>query len=46
MKVSELIKLLEKMPQYNVVKMDDGKYVLDPTEVELDSREYVIIRSS
>lgn len=44
MKVYELIELLEKMPQFNVVKLDDGKYVNDVSEVELDSREYVIIR--
>ncbi|WP_170169229.1 hypothetical protein [Mesobacillus subterraneus] len=44
MKVYELIKLLQKMPKYNVVKFDDGKYVQDIEEVELDSREYVIIR--
>lgn len=44
MKVYELIELLKKMPQYNVVKLDDGEYVNDVKEVELDEREYVIIR--
>jgi hypothetical protein len=44
MKVYELIELLKKMPQFNVVKLDDGKYVNDIEEVELDEREYVIIR--
>jgi sporulation protein YlmC with PRC-barrel domain len=44
MKVYELIELLKKMPQYNVVKLDDGEYVNDIKEVELDEREYVIIR--
>jgi hypothetical protein len=44
MKVYELIKLLEKMPQFNVVKLDDGEYVNDVDEVELDERGYVIIR--
>jgi hypothetical protein len=44
MKVYELIELLKKMPQFNVVKLDDGKYVNDIETVELDEREYVIIR--
>lgn len=44
MKVYELIDLLSRMPQLNVVKLDDGKYVNDVEEVELDDREYVIIR--
>ena len=44
MKVYQLIELLKQMPQYNVVKLDDGKYVNDVDEVELDDREYVIIR--
>jgi hypothetical protein len=44
MKVHELIELLKKMPQYNVVKIDDREYVNDVEEVELDSRDYVIIR--
>lgn len=44
MKVYEIIKLLEKMPQFNTVKLDDGEYVNDVDEVELDERDYVIIR--
>lgn len=44
MKVYELIELLQKMPQFNTVKLDDGEYVNDIKEVELDDREYVIIR--
>lgn len=44
MKVYELIELLKKMPQYNVVKIDDSEYVNDVSKVELDDREYVIIR--
>lgn len=43
MKVHELIKLLENMPQMNVVKLDDGEYVNDVKAVELDDREYVVI---
>jgi sporulation protein YlmC with PRC-barrel domain len=44
MKVYELIELLEKMPQFNVIKLDDGEYVNHVSEVELDERDYVIIR--
>jgi hypothetical protein len=44
MKVYELIELLKKQPQYNVVKLDDGEYVNDVKEVEADARDYVIIR--
>lgn len=44
MKVYELIELLKKMPQYNVVKLDDGEYVNDVETVESDERDYVIIR--
>jgi hypothetical protein len=44
MKVYELIELLKKMPQFNTVKLDDGEYVNDVNEVELDERDYVIIR--
>ena len=44
MKVYELIAILNKMPYYNVVKLDDKEYVSDVDEVELDDREYVIIR--
>lgn len=45
MKVYELIKLLEKMPQFTVVKMDNGEYLDDVEEVEQDTdREYIIIR--
>lgn len=44
MKVYELIELLKKMPQFNVVKLDDGEYVNNVSEVELDERGYVIIR--
>jgi hypothetical protein len=43
-KVYELIDELKKMPPFNVVKLDDGQYVNDVDEVELDDREYVIIR--
>lgn len=44
MKVYELIKLLEEMPQFNTVFIDDGEYVNHIDEVELDDRNYVIIR--
>jgi hypothetical protein len=44
MKVYELIEELKKMPQFNVIKLDDGEYVNDVEEVELDGRGYVIIR--
>jgi hypothetical protein len=44
MKVYELIEELKKMPQFNVIKLDDGEYVNDVDEVELDERGYVIIR--
>jgi sporulation protein YlmC with PRC-barrel domain len=44
MQVHELIELLKKMPQYKTVYLDDGKYVNDVKEVELDDRDYVIIR--
>lgn len=44
MKVYELIEELKKMPQFNVVKLDDGEYVNDIDEVESDDRGYVIIR--
>jgi hypothetical protein len=44
MKVYELIEQLKQMPQFNVVKLDDGQYVNDVEEVELDERGYVIIR--
>jgi hypothetical protein len=44
MKVYELIEELKKMPQFNVIKLDDGEYVNDVEEVELDDRGYVIIR--
>ncbi|SLL37384.1 Uncharacterised protein [Mycobacteroides abscessus subsp. abscessus] len=44
MKVYELIEQLKKMPQYNIVKLDDGKYVNDIEDVELDSRDYVVLR--
>jgi hypothetical protein len=44
MRVYELIELLKKQPQYNVVKIDDGEYVNDVKLVECDSRDYVIIR--
>ena len=44
MKVYELIAILNKMPLCNVVKLDDKEYVNDIDEVELDDREYVIIR--
>lgn len=44
MKVYELIEELKKMPQFNVIKLDDGEYVNDISEVELDDRDYVIIR--
>jgi sporulation protein YlmC with PRC-barrel domain len=44
LKVYELIEELKKMPQFNVVKLDDGEYVNDVEQVELDEREYVIIR--
>ena len=44
MKVYELIEELKKMPQFNEVKLDDGKYVNDIEQVELDERDYVIIR--
>jgi hypothetical protein len=44
MKVYELIDLLKQMPQFNTVYLDDGEYVNDVKEVELDGRKYVIIR--
>ena len=44
MKVYELIEELKKMPQFNVVKLDDREHVNDVEEVELDDRGYVIIR--
>lgn len=44
MKVYELIKILEKMPQFNEVKIDDREYVNDVEKVESDERDYVIIR--
>lgn len=44
MKVYELIEQLKKMPQFNVVKLDDGEYVNDVDFVEADERDYVIIR--
>lgn len=44
MKVYELIEELKKMPQFKVVKLDDGEYVNNVDEVELDDRDYVIIR--
>jgi len=45
MKVYQLINLLKEMPQHLDVKTDDGKYVHDPSTVEKDSRDYVIIRN-
>lgn len=44
MKVYELIEQLKNMPQFNDIKLDDGQYINDIKEVELDEREYVIIR--
>lgn len=44
MKVYELIEELRKMPRFAVVKIDDREYVNDIKEVELDDRDYVIIR--
>jgi hypothetical protein len=44
MKVYELIEKLKKVPQFYIVKLDDWQYVNDVDEVELDEREYVIIR--
>lgn len=44
MKVYELIELLKQQPQFKDVKLDDGKYVNDVDTVELDGRDYVIIR--
>ncbi|EWG08601.1 hypothetical protein LG291_26805 (plasmid) [Cytobacillus firmus] len=44
MKVYELIELLKEMPQFNVVKLNDEEYVNDVEEVELDDRDYIIIR--
>lgn len=44
MKVFELIEELKKMPQLNVVKVDDREYVNDVAKVELDDRGYVVIR--
>jgi hypothetical protein len=45
MRVYELIDELKKMPQFLVVKIDDGEYACDVSEAELDDeREYVIIR--
>ena len=44
MKVYELIELLKQMPQFKTVKLDDGEYVNDVDFVELDDRDYVIIR--
>ena len=44
MKVYELIELLKKMPQFNNVYMDDGKYLNEIEDVELDDRKYAIIR--
>ncbi|WP_185923403.1 hypothetical protein [Brevibacillus brevis] len=46
MMVYELIELLKKMPQTATVKTDNGKYLEDPEDVELDERDYVIIRNS
>lgn len=45
MRVYQLIEELKKMPQFNTVKLDDGEYVNDIDQVELDDdRDYVIIR--
>ncbi|MDX8367809.1 hypothetical protein [Cytobacillus sp. IB215665] len=45
MRVHELIEELQKMPQFNVVKIADSEYVNDVREVEFDDgREYVIIK--
>ncbi|MEK4824568.1 hypothetical protein NSS71_08415 [Niallia sp. FSL W8-0951] len=44
MRVYELIALLQKEPQFNKVKIDDGQYVNDIEEVETDHRDYTIIR--
>lgn len=44
MKVYELIEELKKMPRFNVVKVDDREYVNDVKKVELDARDYVVIR--
>jgi hypothetical protein len=44
MKVYELIEKLKKEPQFNDVKIDDGEYVNDVSEVETDERDYTIIR--
>lgn len=44
MKVYELIEQLKNMPQFHDIKLDDGQYINDIKEVELDEREYVIIR--
>lgn len=44
MKVWQLIEQLKKMPQHADVRTDDGKYLYDPSHVEQDPREYVIIR--
>lgn len=44
MKVYELIELLKKMPQFNTVYLDDGKYLNSVDDVELDDRGYVIVR--
>ncbi|MFX3631878.1 MAG: hypothetical protein ACE3L7_07335 [Candidatus Pristimantibacillus sp.] len=45
MKVWELIELLKTMPQSAEVKTDNGEYLEDPERVDLDSRDYVIIRN-